>query len=53
LRVVLPTSSIKVKDRTPWFNINSSLSEDDPLRNSIKDAHISAQSVAGIVMDEI
>jgi hypothetical protein len=42
LKIVLPTSSIKANDRTPWFNINSSLSEDDPLRNSIKDANISA-----------
>lgn len=53
MKIVLPTSSLKVGDKTPWFSIKSSLPEDSPLRNSIKDANISAQSVAGIVMDEI
>jgi len=53
MKIVLPTSSFKIGDKTPWFNVKNSLPEDSPLRNSIKDANISAQSVAGIVMDEI
>lgn len=53
LKVVLLTSSLKSKDRTPWFNINSSLPVDDPRRNNIKDANASAKNISGIVMDEI
>ena len=42
MKIVLPTTSIKIKDRTPWFNEISSLPIDDPHRNSMKDANISA-----------
>ena len=46
MRIVLPTSSLKIDGKTPWFNVNSSLPEDSPFRNNIKEANRSAQNVS-------